>query len=193
MGPYLVLPRHLDYYAMNFVPILAFSIVPVLYIGVIMLLEKRISVRAHSAIALALAISSVFLFSTLDKNSRESVQNWMSYIRNRSAIQFEEVERAVDLGLKDCKGVRVTGASNELGPFLHTSEKYINKRIGGSLSWFIVASPGTKQDNFKKMFSIEKVKWKYVSEDDEAEKVGCTLEFNPKTLRANLLFPEPVK
>jgi len=193
MGPYLVLPRQIEIYAMNFVPILAFSVVPVMFVGVVALFEKRIPVETHCVIALILAMGTIFLFSTLDKSPRNSNHKWMAHVRSRSAIQLDEVVRSLDFGLKECNIVRVTGISSEFGPFLNYSAHYLNKKINSSLAWQIEVVPETLLAGFSKRHPIKTEKWSFVSENEASVESRCILKFNPKTLRASLFRNTPIK
>ena len=99
MAPYLILPRHFDFYAMNFVPILAFSVAPVMMIAC----SERIRPAAvRTLVAWALIVAVMATLYWVDYRPRYNSLYWIRHIREMAKRQLDEVQRAGDLGLRAC-------------------------------------------------------------------------------------------
>jgi hypothetical protein len=181
MAPYLILPRQFDYYAMNFVPILSFSVVPLL-VKVASLVTTRVMVAQLCGIILAL-LGTVELYR-LDVVHRSSTLAWMRMTRERSFQQLEEISRAAD-ELRDCDTVRVSGVSESFGPFLATSDIYLTKLLGKEIVWKIEASPGTLLDQWSHSRDFGNHLWFYIAEGEQESGPACRFRVDPKTNKAD--------
>jgi hypothetical protein len=165
LAPYLILPRHFDFYAMNFVPLIAFSFAP---------LALKFGRTATGAVVLAVFCLLFFV----DRSSRNTAMAWMQRVRERSLVQIQGIKRAVDLGLRDCSSVSVTGVDDSLGPFL-SGPAYVSTLIGKNINWSIQAKPGSLLDrNHPARVSAN---WKY---SPAIETSDCRLDFDLKVSRA---------
>ena len=182
MAPYLILPRHFDFYAMNFVPILAFSVAPVMMIAC----SERIRPAAvRTLVAWALIVAVMATLYWVDYRPRYNSLYWIRHIREMAKRQLDEVQRAGDLGLRACSSVRVTGAT-DLGPFLDGSAAYLTRGLGRRLRWTIVTEPGTRIDGWSRSRPFRDTNWRYVAGGEAGPPLPseCRLVFDPKTLRA---------
>ena len=184
MAPYLLLPRSFDCYAMNFMPILTFSVAPTILIAVKRGLGAKRLVRWGTAPAISVVVFAIFV---MDMKQRSDALNLMADLRERSVRQFE-VLRAMDLDLSECKSVTVTGVSNEYGPFLDVSAKYLDRKIGRGIQWRIAVQSGTVLETFiqNRKFGSD---WVYVKQIGAPPASECHLDFDPETLRATLHRP----
>jgi hypothetical protein len=169
--PYLVLPRQFDFYAMNFVPLIAFSFAP---------LALKFGRTATGAVVLAVFCLLFFV----DRSPRKYGMAWMQGVKERSLVQIQEIKRAVDLGLRDCSSVSVTGVDEYFGPFL--SGGYVSTLIGKNINWSIQAKPGSPLYRDRGRFSTGP--WKY---SPAIETSDCRLDFDPKALRATFTASRP--
>lgn len=165
LAPYLILPRQFDYYAMNFIPLIAFSFAP---------LALKFGRTAMGAVVLAVFCLLFFV----DRSPSKNGMAWMQGVKEQSLVQIQEIKRAVDLGLRDCSSVSVTGVDNYFGPFL-SSPGYVSTLIGKNINWSIQAKPGSLLNLYGARFSTET--WKY---SPDIETSDCRLDFDPKVFIA---------
>ncbi len=191
MGPYLVLPRQFGFYAMNFVPILAFSVAPAAFAVTDLVCQNRFSsLVGWFTLSFVVLMSSVFFVT--DGVARTGHHRWLAGLRQRSAIQMQEILRNLDLGLGGCRGVWVSGVSNEFGPFLNSSEIYLNRKIERAISWRIVVVPESLLDTYTKARpQLGTARWTYVKPDEAVAPADCELRFDSKTLAAKLKPAQP--
>ena len=138
--PYLMLPRTFDFYAMNFLPILTFSVAPTTLIA----MKRNLGGKRLVRWGTALAISAVgFTIFVMDMKQRSYFFNWITNVRERSFRQLGVFVRTINRDLGECGSITVTGISAELGPFFDLSARYVNRKIGRPSKWRIVVQPGT--------------------------------------------------
>lgn len=185
LAPYLILPRRFDFYAMNFLPLLSFGIIPFAY-----LILKKVTVRVALPSALMIALIVGYVFYKTDRVDREAGLAWLKMLRERSLKEIQETQRAADLGLATCDSVLVSGVSDEIGPFHAVSTSYFKNKLGLSTNWVMRVEPDTRLDTWRMARPHLASDWQYLKPDQIDERsFTCGLKFDPITSRAEITAP----
>jgi len=185
VAPYLVLPRRFEFYAMNFYPLLSFGLLPL-----IVMFARHCGARGLAAVWTGVIVSgsATALAFHLEATNRHAHMAWLKTIRERSFIQIQETQRAADLGMRNCRTIFVTGVSDNLGPFLMDSARFMRLRMRIAAQWQIVAMPGTILEVWSKSRGFP-TNWQYVPPETGAPDQSCRLDFDPRTFRAAFKAP----
>jgi hypothetical protein len=184
-APYLLLPRFLDFYTLNFIPFLLASFA----VSLLFLLRTSWRLQERTAVLLTASVGvlSFAALWTVDATERTSILRWYEEMRTNSRHQLQELTRLSTLGLTECKKVRVQGVSATFGPFLATTPHYLDRYLGRKLDWEIEMEPGSLLAGFVPGQKINDSRWKYLpSGNSEQQTADCELRFNPTTLYATL-------
>jgi len=185
LAPYLVLPRHFDFYAMNFLPLLSFGTIPFVY-----LILKKMTVKIALPSALIIALIVGYAFYKTDHVDREAELSWLKMLRERSLKEIQETKRAADLGLATCDSVLVSGVSDEIGPFHAVSTSYFKGKLGLSMNWVMKVEPDTRLDTWRMARPHLASDWQYLKPDQIDERsFTCGLKFDSITSRAEITAP----
>jgi hypothetical protein len=195
LGPYLILPRAFEYYAMSFLPLAAFSLAP----AVLALCKSRgWSEWASVMPALAIAAGAAIAAFVADRSHRDAGMAWVTNERSISNMEINELHRVAGFGLRECEVVKVTGVSSGFGPFLASSANYLDQELKRNLSWEVAFEPGTRLEGFAIALIAGLIpesgratgsRWRYIAQRDIdlAPRHGqCWLDFQPSSLRATL-------
>ena len=184
MAPYLILPRHFDYYAMNFMPVLAFAAAPVM-VKAARAFPPLAGNRLVPLGAFVLALAGGFQLLHADAVRLTSKLAWMRNVRTDSFRQIMEVRRAIDREIDACKIVAVSGVDSRFGPFLANNGRFLNRLVGRDTAWIVKTAPGSFLNVWGKDRPVHALPWLYATNDSAIPASACRLDFDPKTLRAS--------
>lgn len=182
-APYLPLPRHFDYYSMNFIPLITFSLVPGLTLCIAGL--RPLSALGSFAVGITCSIIWIAVFIADFRQNYYAI-NWLTMVRERSHRQIASLRLARSSGLNKCRDVLVTGTSQAFGPFISTGSAFLRHALAlPAENWMIVAEPDSIAWNFAstRTFGAD---WQYVESASLARKGSCRLEYDKDTFAAKL-------
>ena len=145
--PYLLLPRHYDYYAINYILLQSFSVAPALWTLISTWLpsgtDKRSILFGSRVLTVAVCLSLIACLWQIDRRNREASLRWLRMFRWEFARQIEGTQVAFAQGLSKCAEVSVEGVEG-IGPYLAITPSYLDHLLGQRMRWTIYTESGTR-------------------------------------------------